>query len=64
VEAPEFGESIISYDATNKGRKLFAHLAQEVIKRKIANNCMAKAMKQTLGMVITLLKKRPTRERY
>jgi chromosome partitioning protein len=32
-EAPSFGESIISYDATSKGANNYLHLAQEIIKK-------------------------------
>jgi len=32
-EAPSFGESIISYDATSKGAVNYLHLAQEIIKK-------------------------------
>jgi chromosome partitioning protein len=33
-EAPSFGESIISYDASSKGASHYLGLAREVLKRK------------------------------
>jgi hypothetical protein len=41
-EAPSFGESIINYDATSKGNKLFAFSS---VIRKTVNSFMAKAIK-------------------
>jgi chromosome partitioning protein len=42
-EAPSFGESIISYDASSKGASNYLSLAKEVVRRKPAKKSKKKS---------------------